>query len=121
VSFLLNRNKGRNGFVDRDAALPAVGALILEIDPPSLKPSIICMRGVGFFMPCAQKVRSHSARGAISARTGFPRAFAKAAAIAFGVVRSAASSSTTWCPVHFSRSKSAATRPTSRLEIMAIG
>ena len=35
---------------------------------PALNPSIICMRGVGFFMPWARKSDSHRSRGTASAR-----------------------------------------------------
>jgi len=105
-----------------DAALWAVGASSLEIDPPFIEAiDHLHAAALGFFMPCARKACSHSPRGAICARTGFPSAFAKAAAMAFGVVRSAASSSTIRCPVHVSRSKSAAMQPTSWIETMGTG
>ena len=37
LSFSLNCDKSRDGFVDRDAALSGVGALIFEIDPPFIE------------------------------------------------------------------------------------
>ena len=54
---------------------------------PALNPSIICMRGVGFFMPWARKIDSHRLRGTASARTGVPNTLANAAARSFGETR----------------------------------
>src|SRR3954470_23911260 len=47
---------------------------------PSLKPSSIRIRGVGFFIPCDLNRLSHDARGIASTRTGYPRIFEKMAA-----------------------------------------
>src|ERR1700730_18572950 len=65
---------------------------------PALNPSIICIRGAGFFMPWARKIGSHRSRATTSARTGVPSTLANAAAKAFGETRGAASSSTTRLP-----------------------
>src|ERR1700744_745756 len=54
---------------------------------PSLKPSSMRMRGVGFFIPCARKRVSQLVRGTISTRTGLPSAEAKAWAKSLGETR----------------------------------
>src|SRR5207249_6008753 len=52
---------------------------------PSLKPSSICRRGVGFFIPCALNNFSHDSRGTTSMRTGRCKSPAKVAAISYAV------------------------------------
>src|SRR6266849_2463023 len=51
---------------------------------PSLKPSSILMRGVGFFMPCDLNSDSQVSRGTGSILTGRPSRSAKVVAISLG-------------------------------------
>lgn len=62
---------------------------------PSLKPSSMRMRGMGFCAPCARNSASQLSRATASARTGCPINLAKAAARLFGDRRWGPSSSTT--------------------------
>src|SRR5579863_1090228 len=50
---------------------------------PSLKPSIIRILGMGFFMPCERNSFSHWSRGTSSDRTGRSSTVLKPAAISF--------------------------------------
>src|SRR5437879_10215489 len=62
---------------------------------PSLKPSSILMRGVGFFMPCDLNSDSQVSHGTGSILTGRPSRSAKVVAISLGVTRCGPSNSTT--------------------------
>src|SRR5277367_3598246 len=88
---------------------------------PSLKPSSIRIRGVGFFMPCDRNSASQLSRGTTSIFTGRPSKRENVAAISLGVTRCGPSSSTTLWPLQVSWSSSAATRPTSAVATIGLG
>jgi len=50
---------------------------------PSLNPSSIWMRGIGFRMPWARKIAAQFSRGTASGRTGRRSAFVSSDAISF--------------------------------------
>ena len=77
---------------------------------PSLKPSSIRMRGVGFFMPCDLNSCSHVSRGTGSMLTRRPSTSAKVCATSSGVTRRDPSNSMTLRPIHDSWSSFAASR-----------
>src|SRR3984893_9446471 len=80
---------------------------------PSLKPSSIRIRGVGFFLPWHLNYCLHLSRGTASMLTLRPSTSAKVLATSSGVTRRGPSNSTTLVPVHDSWSSFAASRPMS--------
>src|SRR5207237_2720604 len=85
---------------------------------PSLKPSSILMRGVGFFMLCDLNSDSQVSRGTGSILTGRPSRSAKVVAISLGVTRCGASNSTTLWSFQAFLSDSASRRPVSDISSM---